>query len=83
MPEHHVLLVSVRPHVLVFNHPHVLVVSDHPHVLVPHQHIQVGTTFGVLRAPNDSTTPGGGPLLVSVGCQMGRPAQVGDHFWCP
>ena len=26
---------------------------------------------------------GGGPFLVSLGCQMTRPPWVGDHFWCP
>ena len=30
-----------------------------------------------------TATPGGGPLLVSLGCQMTRPPQVGDRFWCP
>ena len=42
-----------------------------------------GTTFHVLRVPDETTTPGGGPLLVSWGCQMYRPPRVGDRFWCP
>ena len=42
-----------------------------------------GTAFGVLRVPDDLATPGGGPLLVSLGCQTMRPPQVGDQFWCP
>ena len=46
-------------------------------------HPNTWTTFGALRVPDDPTTPGGGPLLMSLGCQTGRPTQVGDHFWCP
>ena len=29
-----------------------------------------GTTFGVLRVPDDLATPGGGPILVSLGCRI-------------
>ena len=36
-----------------------------------------------LSCQNRPEHPGGGPLLLSSGCQMTRPPQVGDHLCCP
>ena len=33
--------------------------------------------MGVLRVPEETAIPSGGPLLVSLGCQTKRPPQVG------
>ena len=41
------------------------------------------THFMPKSTGNRPEHPGGGPFLVSLGCQMTRPAWVGDHFWCP
>ena len=49
-----------------------------------------GGTFGVLKLPDGMASPGGGPLLVFVGCRIGETARddgklggwgFPPHFW--
>ena len=41
------------------------------------------TRFVQKSSKKSTGPPGGGPFLVSLGCQITEPPQVGDHFWCP